>query len=87
MREFHYGCFELRFACADDLMRGENFSIVAINGIEEIGIGVTIKTVDSAQYERLTQTFDFDIVVGSGGPHAVCKNITVNGDAMCLAPR
>jgi membrane protein DedA with SNARE-associated domain len=33
MREFHYGCFELRFASADDLMRGENFSIVAINGI------------------------------------------------------
>ena len=33
MREFHYGCFELRFASPDDLMRGENFSIVAINGI------------------------------------------------------
>jgi membrane protein DedA with SNARE-associated domain len=33
MREFHYGCFELRFASAGDLMRGENFSIVAINGI------------------------------------------------------
>jgi membrane protein DedA with SNARE-associated domain len=33
MREFHYGCFELRVASADDLMRGENFSIVAINGI------------------------------------------------------
>jgi membrane protein DedA with SNARE-associated domain len=33
IREFHYGCFELRFASADDLMRGENFSIVAINGI------------------------------------------------------
>ena len=33
MREFHYGCFELRFASTDDLKRGENFSIVAINGI------------------------------------------------------
>jgi membrane protein DedA with SNARE-associated domain len=33
MHEFHYGCFELRFASPDDLMRGENFSIVAINGI------------------------------------------------------
>jgi microcin C transport system substrate-binding protein len=35
--------------------------------LELLGIGVTIKTVDSAQYERRTQTFDYDIVVGSWG--------------------
>ena len=35
--------------------------------LELLGIGVTIKTVDSAQYERRTQTFDFDIVVGNWG--------------------
>lgn len=33
MREFHYGRFDLRFASADALMRGEDFSIVEINGI------------------------------------------------------
>jgi len=31
--EFHYGRFDLRFASAEDLVRGENFSIVGINGI------------------------------------------------------
>ena len=35
--------------------------------LELLGIGVSIKTVDSAQYERRTQTFDFDIVVGNWG--------------------
>ena len=35
--------------------------------LELLGIGVSIKTVDSAQYERRTQTFDYDIVVGNWG--------------------
>jgi len=35
--------------------------------LELLGIGVTIKTIDSAQYERRTQTFDYDIVVGNWG--------------------
>jgi hypothetical protein len=34
MPEFHYGRFELRFASTDDLMRGDNFSIIGISGIE-----------------------------------------------------
>ena len=33
MREFHYGRFDLRFASIDELMRGENFSIVDISGV------------------------------------------------------
>jgi hypothetical protein len=33
MREFHYGRFQLCFASIDELMRGENFSVVEINGI------------------------------------------------------
>jgi membrane protein DedA with SNARE-associated domain len=33
MREFHYGRFYLRFDSTDDLMRGENFSVVEITGI------------------------------------------------------
>lgn len=35
--------------------------------LELLGIGVSIKTVDGAQYERQTQTFDYDIIVGSWG--------------------
>ena len=33
MPEFHYGRFDLRFACSEALARGEDFSIVEINGI------------------------------------------------------
>jgi membrane protein DedA with SNARE-associated domain len=33
MREFHYGRFHLRFGSTDDLMHGENFSVVEITGI------------------------------------------------------
>jgi len=33
MREFHYGRFQLRFASIDELMQGEIFSVVEINGI------------------------------------------------------
>jgi microcin C transport system substrate-binding protein len=35
--------------------------------LELLGIGVSIKTVDSAQYQRQTQTFDYDIIVGNWG--------------------
>lgn len=35
--------------------------------LELLGVGVKIKTVDGAQYERQTQTFDYDIIVGSWG--------------------
>jgi microcin C transport system substrate-binding protein len=35
--------------------------------LELLGIGVRIKTVDGAQYERQTQNFDYDIMVGSWG--------------------
>jgi membrane protein DedA with SNARE-associated domain len=33
MREFHYGRFRLRFASPDELMQGENFSVIEITGI------------------------------------------------------
>jgi microcin C transport system substrate-binding protein len=35
--------------------------------LELLGVGVTIKTVDSAQYQRRSETFDYDIIVGSWG--------------------
>ena len=34
MREFYYGRFALRFASLDELMRGENFTIVDISGVD-----------------------------------------------------
>jgi hypothetical protein len=33
MSEFHYGRFDLRFACVEKLMQGEDFCIVGIDGI------------------------------------------------------
>jgi microcin C transport system substrate-binding protein len=33
--------------------------------LELLGVGVTVKTVDSAQYQRQAETFDYDIIVGS----------------------
>jgi microcin C transport system substrate-binding protein len=35
--------------------------------LELLGISVSVKTVDSAQYKRRTQTFDFDVAVGNFG--------------------
>ncbi|MBM3520176.1 MAG: ABC transporter substrate-binding protein [Alphaproteobacteria bacterium] len=35
--------------------------------LELLGIGLTIRTVDSAQYSRHRETFDYDIIVGSWG--------------------
>ncbi len=35
--------------------------------LELLGITVMIKTVDSAQYQRRVETFDFDIIVGTFG--------------------
>ncbi len=35
--------------------------------LELLGITVTIKTVDSAQYQRLVETFEYDMMVGSWG--------------------
>jgi len=34
MREFHYGRFALRFASVGELMRGENFTIIDISGVD-----------------------------------------------------
>jgi membrane protein DedA with SNARE-associated domain len=34
MREFHYGRFALRFASIGELMRGENFTIIDISGVD-----------------------------------------------------
>jgi hypothetical protein len=41
MREFHYGRFAIRFESIEALLRGENFSIVEINGIGGEAIDVS----------------------------------------------
>ena len=35
--------------------------------LELLGVVVTIKTVDSAQYQRRSETFDYDVIVGNWG--------------------
>ena len=35
--------------------------------LERLGLGVTVRTIDEAQYENRLRAFDFDIVVGSWG--------------------
>jgi microcin C transport system substrate-binding protein len=35
--------------------------------LERLGIGVTVRTIDDAQFENRVRSFDFDIVVGSWG--------------------
>ena len=35
--------------------------------LEKLGIRVKVRTVDSSQYRRRIQTFDFDVIVGSWG--------------------
>ena len=45
----------------------ERIALPYQQSLELLGIGVSIKTVDSAQYERQVQNFDYDIVVGNWG--------------------
>ena len=33
--------------------------------LERLGIGVTIRTVDDAQYQKRLQTFDYDVILGA----------------------
>ena len=52
----------------DFLLDSPLFERIALpyqQSLELLGIGVTIRTVDSAQYERQVQNFDFDVVVGN----------------------
>ncbi len=45
----------------------ERIAIPYQQQLELLGVVVRIRTVDSAQYERQTQTFDYDVVVGNWG--------------------
>jgi microcin C transport system substrate-binding protein len=54
----------------DFLLYSPAFERIALPYIEQLkllGVSVTIRTVDLSQYERRTQDFDYDIIVGSWG--------------------
>ena len=57
--------FEVEFLLDSPLF--ERIALPYQQQLELLGIGVRIKTIDSAQYERQTQTFDYDIIVGNWG--------------------
>jgi microcin C transport system substrate-binding protein len=43
----------------------ERFALFYKPVLERLGIGVTVRTIDDAQFENRVRAFDFDIVVGS----------------------
>ncbi len=43
----------------------ERITLPFIKNLERLGIDAKVRTVDSAQYRRRLDDFDFDIVVGS----------------------
>jgi microcin C transport system substrate-binding protein len=43
----------------------ERFVLFYKPALERLGIAVTVRTVDDAQYENRTRAFDFDIIVGT----------------------
>jgi len=45
----------------------ERFALFYKPILERLGIGVTVRTIDEAQFENRTRAFDFDIIVGSWG--------------------
>ncbi len=55
---------------ADIMLDSPAFERVALpykEQLELLGISVTVRTVDSAQYEKAKETYDFDIIVNSYG--------------------
>ncbi len=45
----------------------ERIALPFTKGLQRLGIAATVRTVDSSQYIRRLETFDFDMVVGSWG--------------------
>ena len=55
---------------ADIMLDSPAFERVALpykEQLELLGISVSVRTVDSAQYEKATETYDFDIIVNTYG--------------------
>ncbi|MGE0659495.1 MAG: extracellular solute-binding protein [Reyranellaceae bacterium] len=52
------------------LLANPSFERVALpykQALERIGINASVRTVDTAQFQRRTDTFDFDMIVGGAG--------------------
>ena len=45
----------------------ERLALPYSDELQKLGINVTVRTIDSAQYEQRVKTFDYDIIVGSWG--------------------
>ncbi|WP_371823929.1 ABC transporter substrate-binding protein [Phyllobacterium sp. 628] len=43
----------------------ERLGIAYKRTLERLGIGVTVRTVDDAQYQKRLQTFDYDVILGA----------------------
>ncbi|MBR7551485.1 hypothetical protein KC220_23375, partial [Mycobacterium tuberculosis] len=43
----------------------ERLGIAYKRTLERLGIAVTIRTVDDAQYQKRLQTFDYDVILGA----------------------
>jgi hypothetical protein len=52
MREFHYGRFRLRFASCDGLMRGQELSVIEIDGIGSSSSGVRNASLSMGELHR-----------------------------------
>ncbi len=57
--------FSVEFLLVSPLF--ERIVLPYVQQLKLLGIQTTVRTVDDSQYTRRTQTFDFDIVVGSWG--------------------
>jgi microcin C transport system substrate-binding protein len=57
--------FELEFLLYSPLF--ERITLPYVEQLERLGIHAKVRTVDSAQYERRVQNFDFDVIVASWG--------------------
>ena len=48
----------------------ERIILPYIRNLKRVGIDAKVRTVDSAQYKKRTETFDFDVVVSGWGQSA-----------------
>ena len=65
MRNAKGEAFEIEFLLVSPLF--ERVVLPYVNQLKLLGIQSTVRTIDSAQYERRVQAFEYDCIVGSWG--------------------
>jgi microcin C transport system substrate-binding protein len=65
MRNANGDAFEIEFLLVSPLF--ERVVLPYVNQLKLLGIQSTVRTIDSAQYERRVQAFEYDCIVGSWG--------------------